>query len=110
MIPHWHDDRIVFIIAVIGCASTKDVRNVLRGRLDFVLLMAVVAVVPFLAVTRVLVISSFVQLTAVVSDVNSEVAPSQQWEVPTCAQPMAVVVDVLWKAATSQPNLLRNSV
>ena len=81
----------------------------LRGRLGFALLMAVVAVAPSLAVIKVLVISSFAQLTAVVRDANSKVAPSQQWEVPIYAQPMAVGADVLWNAATSQPSLRRNS-
>ena len=83
--------------------------SVLRDRLAFALHMAVVAVVPFLAVTRVLVISIFVLLTVVANDANSKIVLSRQWEVPTYALLMAVVVDVLWEAVTNQPSLQQSS-
>lgn len=86
-----------------------DALSVLRDRLAFALHMAVVVVVPFLAVTRVLVISIFVLLTVVANDANSKIVPNRQWEVPIYALPMAVVVDVLWEAVTNQPSLQQSS-
>lgn len=49
-----------------------------RGLLDFALLMAVVVVVLFRAVTRVLVISFSVQLTVAERGANSTVVTNQQ--------------------------------
>jgi hypothetical protein len=106
---HWYGDLIVPIIVGIECVSTMDALSVLRDRLAFALHMAVVVVVPFLAVTRVLVISIFVLLTVVANDANSKIVPNRQWEVPIYALPMAVVVDVLWEAVTNQPSLQQSS-
>jgi hypothetical protein len=78
MMQPWRGDPIAFVIAGIECASIKCVGNVLRGRLDFASLMAVVVVALFMAVTRVPVISSFVQLTVVARGANPMVATSQQ--------------------------------
>jgi hypothetical protein len=86
-----------------------DALSVLRDRLAFALHMAAVAVVPFLAVTRVLVISIFVLLMVVANDANSKIVPSRQWEVPIYVLPMAVVVDVLWEAVTNRPSLQQSS-
>lgn len=74
----WRGDPTAFVIVGIECASIKGVENVPRGRLDFASLMAVVVVALFLVVTRVPVISSFVQLTVVARGANSMVATSQQ--------------------------------
>lgn len=78
MIEPWRVDLIAFVIAGIECASIKVVRNARKVRLDFVLLMAAVVVALFLAVTRVPVINSFVQLMAVARGANSKDATSQQ--------------------------------
>jgi len=90
--------------------STKDARSVLRDRLVFALLMAVVVDVHILDVVRVLAISFFVPLTVAVNDANLKVVRSRQWEVPIFALPMAVVVGVLLKAVINQLSLRQNFV
>jgi len=72
--------------------------------------MVVVDGVPSLAVTRVLGINSFVQLTVAENDANSRDVQNQLWEAQICAQPMAVVVVALLKAVISRPSLQRNFV
>ena len=100
----------MFVIVGIECASIKGVRNVLRGRPVFALLMAVVVAALFPAVTRVPVINSFVQPTVVARGANTKVAISQQWEVPVFALLMVAVAGVRWKVVTSLPNHQQNSV
>ena len=95
---------------MLAAATTVRKRHEVNRYGNVWLLMAVVDVVPSLAVTRVLAISFFVQLTVVANDANLKDVQNQQWEARIFAQPMAVVVGALLKAVISRPSLRQNSV
>ena len=110
MIRRWRGDPIVFVTVGTECANMMGVRNVHRGRLGFVLLMAAVDVALILDVIRGPATSSFVQLMVEVRGVSSKIATSQQWEALIYVQLMVAVDDVRWKVVTSQLSLRRSSV